>query len=141
MAKQIKLNISADIPITIIGIVSVESDLKLSWAINHLLDIQLTQSKMLAIQQPKTGKSIEFPLFQFDDDYHLLKYSLLGNRYKSNYFFDELKNIDFMLIVRGELEFENKAEILLRLKTSPEITALLLIDPVSLRRKDKLDFF
>jgi hypothetical protein len=141
LAKQIKLNISADIPITIIGIVSVESDLKLSWAINHLLDIQLTQSKMLAIQQPKTGKSIEFPLFQFDDDYHLLKYSLLGNRYKSNYFFDELKNIDFMLIVRGELEFENKAEILLRLKTSPEITALLLIDPVSLRRKDKLDFF
>jgi hypothetical protein len=141
LAKQIKLNISADIPITIIGIVSVESDLKLSWAIKHLLDIQLTQSKMLAIQQPKTGKSIEFPLFQFDDDYHLLKYSLLGNRYKSNYFFDELKNIDFMLIVRGELEFENKAEILLRLKTSPEITALLLIDPVSLRRKDKLDFF
>lgn len=141
MAKQVKLNISANQPLTIIGIVSVENDLKLSWAINQLLDIQLTQSNMLTIQQSKTGNKLEFPLFQFEDDKHLLKFSLLANRYKLNYFFDELKNIDFTLIIRGELDFENKAEILLRLKTSPEITSLLLIDSNSLRKKENLDFF
>jgi hypothetical protein len=141
LAKQIKLNISADQPLTIIGIVSVENDLKLSWAINQLLGIQLTQAKMLTVQQSKTGKTIEFPLFQFDDDYHFLKYNLLSNRYKSNYFFNELKNIDFLLIIRGELDFEHKAEILLRLKTSVEITSMLIIDPNSVRKKDKLDFF
>jgi hypothetical protein len=141
LGKQIKLNISADLPLTIIGIVSVESDLKLSWSINQLLDIQLTQAKMIAIQQSKTGKTLEFPLFQFDDETHLLKYNLLANRYKSNYFFEELKNIDYLLIIRGDLDFENKAEILLKLKTSTEITSLLIIDSNSLRKKEKLELF
>lgn len=141
MAKSIKLNSTTDIPLLILGIISTNNILKLSWVLNHLLNIRLSQSLNLNLNYTKTNNILEFSLFQFEDENLHLKFSLLENRVKSFFYFDELRNIDYLFFIRGEFDIHFRDSTLLTLKKSSEIISLLSIDSEMLRQKGKLEHF
>ncbi len=125
----------------IFGIVSSESILKLSWEINNLLHISLSQSEKLVFSKPKTRNSFEYRLFQFDDEAQLLKYSLLENRAGSVYYFDEFQNIDYILFIRGEIDSNIKETVLQMPKKNHGIISVLLISQNIIKKKNRLDLF
>lgn len=139
MAKSIKLE-NFEAPILILGIISGEKILKLSWVLNKLLKISLSQSHPLKIvADPKVV--LEFSLFQCEDENLNLKYSLLENRNGSVHYFSELKNIDHLFFIRGILDICSKNIVIHNLKKSPEITSLLDIDPKNIKSKGKIGIF
>jgi hypothetical protein len=141
LAKNIKLNTQADLPLTIFGIVSNEKVLKLSWSINQLLQIRLSQSTGLTLHDSRSGHTSEFSLFQFDDEKNNLKYSLLENRTKTTSYFTELKNIDHFLFIRGEIESGYNNVILNTLKKSSDFISILTISPDKLKSKKSFENF
>jgi hypothetical protein len=141
LAKSIKLNNSFEVPLLIFGIISTENILKLTWLINQLLNIRLSQTTGLMFNDSKSNHSHENSLFQFEDEKLHLKYSLLNNRIKANFYFNELKNIDHLLFIRGEVDSNFKESVLLALKNSADITSVLSINPKNLKLKGKLEQF
>jgi hypothetical protein len=141
LAKSIKLNSLLDAPLLIFGIISTENILKLSWLINQLLNIRLSQTAGLISNDSKSNNSHENSLFQFEDERLHLKYSLMNNRIKANFYFNELKNIDHLLFIRGEADSNLKESVMNALKNSADITSVLSINPKNLKIKGKLEQF
>lgn len=141
MAKNIKLRSSFDCPLLILGIVSVENILKLSWAINQSLRISLSQSEKLILNKIKTGNVHEFSFFHFEDDLQQIKYSLIENRSAAVYYFEELRNIDYLFFIRGEINVNIKETVLQNFKKNTDITSVLIIDSKVIKRKEKLELF
>jgi hypothetical protein len=141
LAKSIKLNSSIDVPLLILGIVTPENILKLTWGINHLLNIRLSQSTGLKIRNVKTSQIHEFSLFQFEDENKHLKYSLLENRTKAGFYFNELRNIDHLFFIRGEIDNKFIESVIQVLKNSDEISAVMNINPGNPKLKGKMEHF
>jgi hypothetical protein len=141
LAKRIKLKNSLEYPLVIFGIVSSENILKLTWGINQLLNIRLSQVTDTIFNETKTSYSHEFSLFQFEDENLHLKFSLLNNRIKANFYFSELRNIDHIFFIRGEIDIKFKESVLQALKKSSDITSVLAINPENLKLKGKIEHF
>jgi len=141
LAKSIKLDNPVDSPLIVFGIVSSENILKLSWVINQLLNIRLSQSAGLQFNETKTNHPVEFSLFQYEVENAHLKYSLIENRIKGTYCFNEFRNIDFLLFVRGETDIKLKDWILQTLRKSAEITSILLIGSEKFKLKKSIEHF
>jgi hypothetical protein len=141
LTKNIKLISSADSPLVIFGIVTNENILKLCWTINRLLNIRLSQSHGLTVNYTQTNEPVEFSLYQFEDENMHLKYSLFGNRSKMYYYFNELKNIDQLFFIRGNIDIKSRDSILQTLKSSIEITSVLSISPEIIKLKKNIEHF
>lgn len=141
MAKNIKLKVKTEYQLTILGIVSAESILKLSWAINHSLHIQLSQSNNLVQAKKNTNQIIEFSFYQFEDEILMIKYSLVKNRMGTFCYFDELRNVDYIFFIHGETDSKFRESVLQLLKQTPEINSMLAIDSSKLKLKDKIELF
>ena len=141
MAKALKLQYSDNQPIYIIGILSSSNQLKLSWALNQLLNIKLSIKDKVILNHNKTSQTSEHTIFQYDDEGQILRYSLISNKNGSFYFVDELKNIDYMFIVKGECDDSYRILINNLLRNVPEIITTINIIPENIKRRDRLDLF
>lgn len=139
--KPIKLKVHSDLSLFILGIISVENELKLTWVINQLLNIRLSKSETLKKPEIKTNQTQEFSLFQFDDESQILKYSLLKNKVKHFSYFEEFKNLDYLMVIRGDMNESNKELLYQKLRSTSEISSLIAIDPFLFKNKDKLELF
>ena len=141
MAKQVKLQYTDNQKIILFGLVTIESDLKLSWVLNQTFGIQLSRSEN-AVLTSKTGQDVEFSLYRYENENIHLRYSLLANKSDRASFFDELKNIDYLFILKGDgLENEFEKQIQTKLRQIPNITATILISQATLKRKERLESF
>lgn len=141
MIKNIKFVGPVDSPLEIFGIITNENILKLSWIINQLLNIRLSQSSGLSNNNTKVNQTIEFSLFQFEDENTRLKYSLFENRTKMHYYFNELRNIDHLFFILGNMDIKTRDSILQTLKKSSQITSILSISPDKLKPKKNIEHF
>ena len=141
MAKQVKLQYTDNHKVILFGLVTIENDLKLSWFLNQTFRIQLSRSEN-AVITAKTGQDIEYSLYRYENESIHLRYSLLANKSCRNSFFEELKNIDFLFILKGEgLDTEFEKQIQSKLRQIPNITATILISTNTLKRKERLESF
>jgi hypothetical protein len=139
VSKSRKLLVKNELPIILIGIVSSESDLKLSWGINKIINIRLARTENVSLIV--SGHKLEFPLYQYSNESENLNYFLLQNRYAHNFYFDELKNIDYLLLVRGNDSEFKSSELVLKLRSLDGINSVLVVPQSSIKKKDKFDIF
>ena len=139
MAKSRNILVKNELPILIIGIVSSESDLKLSWGINKLLSIRIARTDNITLVV--SGQNSEFPLYQYSSESENVTYSLLQNRFAHNFYFDELKNVDYVFIIRGEEPDSNSADLIQKLRSMNGINSVLIVPYSTIKKKDKLDIF
>ena len=139
MAKSRNILVKNELPILIIGIVSSESDLKLSWGINKLLSIRIARTDNITLVV--SGQNSEFPLYQYSSESENVTYSLLQNRYAHNFYFDELKNVDYLFIIRGEEPDSNSTNLIQKLRSMNGINSVLIVPYSTIKKKDKLDIF
>lgn len=140
MTKQLKIQVAEPTGVTIFGLVSNVGELKISWSLNQALDIHLTHSESIKMPNSKAGITCEFSYFTYEDEGRLLKYVLLVNRIYPCIYFEEFKNIDYLLFIQGDLEPYSKEKINQLLKNLPEIAALINIPSETIKKKGKLGF-
>ncbi len=135
--KIVKLMIGETTGITIIGISSHENDYRLVWAVNSALAFQFTRIENLVIFSPKLNCNLEFSRFIFTDEDKYLTYNLISNRCPDGFLFPEIKNLDYLVQITGELDPKHMVRIMKELKNVDIVSAAFRIDAKQLKDVDK----
>lgn len=132
MAKKVhRLLTAIDDNIGLIGLSSDESDYRLVWLINEEAGTGFIRMEDLTLYHKKLDSEQAFPLFQYYDDDSLLTYRLIGNRCENGFFLEEVKNLDFLILIQGEV-FPDEMERFL--EKIGRVTSVRMCVPVDLNR-------
>jgi hypothetical protein len=141
LSKLFKLRKPATDQLLIIGIVSTESDYKVSWTINQSLHIHLTRSHNIKLPNTKTGIISEFPLYLLEDEKNQIKYFLIKNRNENLCYIDELKKFDYLFFLQGEISEIDKNLLLIQIKSFTILSSSFYINPQIIKNQDKIILF
>lgn len=136
--KTHKLQSDPEYNFQLLGISSHENDYRLSWSLNEALSFKLVKTNNLEILNRKFSEKQEFSLYTFEDEETLVKYNLLSNRCDNGFLLEEMKNIDFLLQIFGEISKEELQRLISDLNDIDIITMCFGIDISTLKSKDKL---
>lgn len=157
------LKIEYDYDFVLIGISSHEKDYRLCWALNNTLELELTKTESLEIKAKKQDNPSFFSLFQYENVDEFREYFVLANTSEnrqlatkehtlfnnsthetlavdSGILIPEHRQIDYFLMIRGELEDETIDEFVSKLKAIDLILTAVRIDVSSLKSKENLLF-
>jgi hypothetical protein len=101
--KKHKLDLAIDEDFCLLGVVSDEPDYKLCWMINKSLDMNFEKQEELQLFHRKLKEEQVFSLFSYTDENALITYRIIKNRTENGYYLDELKNIDYLIHIQGEI--------------------------------------
>jgi len=101
--KKHKLELAIEEDFCLLGVVSDEPDYKLCWRINQSLDMNFEKHEELKLYHKKMDEEQLISYFSYHDDDSLITYRLIKNRADKGYFLDELKNIDYLIHIQGEI--------------------------------------
>ena len=101
--KKHKLEVSMAEDFCLLGMVSDEPDYRLCWMINQQLGMSFEKTDDLTIQHRKFKKEQLFSMFVFEDEEAMVTYRIIKNRAEVGYFLDELKNLDYLIHIQGEI--------------------------------------
>lgn len=136
--KSHKLSVEPDYRFFLIGISSHENDYHLCWAINQKLNLNLQKTANYISFNPKLKDNQEFSNFTFEDEERLLIYHLLSNRCDNGFLVEEFRNIDFLILVHGELPKDTKLKLIQELKEISIISTCFTLEPHTLKSRDRL---
>ena len=135
--KQHKLEYNLDFDFDIIGISSHENDYRLSWALNSNLNFNFIRTQDIEIKDNLSGEEQSFIKYTFIDDDTLNLYHLISNRCDNGFLLEEYRNIDYILIVRGEYTNHFIEHLINSIKSIAIITLAFKIDVENLKKKTK----
>lgn len=138
MTVKLKLGFEFDYDFTLFGISCHEREHRICWSLNNALSFQFRKSEDLEISSKKQEETSRFSLFEYEEDF--THYFLLSNRNASGHLVPEQKQADYLVMVRGNLPDERKAELLASLRKAELVLAAFEIDVEQLRSKQKLIF-
>ncbi len=137
--KKHKLEYSEDFDFLLIGISSHEADYRLVWKINQDFSLNFIRQESLKYTR-KDGSEAEYALFTCDDEDTYYLYHLVSNRAEEGVLLEELKNIDYLIKIQGDLSEAFINGFLNRLKKTEGILGVFRIDPEGLKNRDRLVF-
>lgn len=136
MTKKFKLDYNPEYDFLLLGIVSWERDYRLSWEINEIMHLDLERVDDHIVKHRKSGNELHFSCFIYNDDNTYLNYRLLSNRSDKGSLIEDLKNIDYLLVISGEYSDHiglDLREKLLKLET---VQSCFVIDPEKIRNSE-----
>lgn len=137
MSKH-RLNVDFDYEFSLICIISSLKDYRLCWAINRALNIQLARQDDLKVNNEKKRQEGFFNLFRYEDEINFLHYTLIANKSAGAFLLPEMKQVDYLLMLRGDAAEDAKEELIQQLKNLAGIEALFAANPAELRSKENL---
>ena len=138
--KTKKLKYKPQFNFKLIGISSAEEDYKISWRLSKILKSEFIKSESLQIIDPRFPEYLVFSVFENEDKYKLPDIKLVANKGIEGSLIEELKNIDFFIIVNNDEETDLDEIIIASFKKEDGITAVFSLDPSKLKSKEKLLF-
>ncbi|MDD2385187.1 MAG: IPExxxVDY family protein [Bacteroidales bacterium] len=139
--KTKKVKYTPDYNFKLIGISSTEDDYKLSWKLGKMLKTEFVRAKSLQIIDAKYTEYQIFSVFENEDKNKFPDIRLITNKGNEGFLIEELKNIDFFIIVHYDEATENfDKELISTLKKEEGITAVFSLEPSKLKSKEKLLF-
>ena len=138
IVKKIKLEYTQKFDFLLIGISTSEREYKLIWHLNALLGIQFSKIDNHVLFHKKLMEDQEFSTFNYVDEISYIDYRIIANKSESHVLLEELKAIDYFLIVNGEFDDGFTEDLQSKLRSVPYIQAVFLIDPNSLKSKERL---
>jgi len=138
MIKKIKLDYIPDFNFLLLAIVSYEKDYKLVWDINSSLNFDFEKESDYKVFNRKRKVETEFPSFVYSNTSQYIDYRLLVNKTSQGILLEELKNIDFLLVIKGDF-FEGYDKIMqTKLQNLESVQSAFIIDVMKIKDKDCL---
>lgn len=122
----------------LLGLMTDEPDYKLCWRINQALDLSFEKIDDLNLFHKKTGTEQVFSIFAYHDDTAMLTYRIINNRSDPGYFLDELKNLDFLVHIQGDLAEDKIREFIRRTAALPAVRMCVPVDLNRIRDRERL---
>jgi hypothetical protein len=122
------------------GLSSHENDYRLVWKINQDFSFNFERGNSHKIISKKNGEEIEFVRYTYDDEDTFYLYHFIGNKSEHNVLIEELKNIDYLIMIQGEFTEAFSNGFYNRLKKIESVQGVFKIDPSSLKNRDNLVF-
>jgi asparagine N-glycosylation enzyme membrane subunit Stt3 len=138
--KTHKLDYTHDFGFTLFGITSDQKDYKLIFEINNATGWMLQREDNYKVFNKKSNSESEFSLFVYNDEESYISYKLISNNHENIRLLDELKNLDYLLLVFDESGYEDFSSLQKKLRSIEGIRAVFAIEPSSLKEKDRLVF-
>ena len=135
---NLKLDPAQEPGMVLIGVSSHENDYKLVWAINNSMKFKFVRISNLSYDNPRNEGFAEFSRFLFDDTDRYIKYLMVSNKSEGDTLFPEIKNIDYLIHVHGELIGRAVSDLVRTLKNLDVITGAYLLDTAKLKGTDRL---
>lgn len=101
--KKIELEVEYQYDFLLFGIVSIEKSHRLVWHINKVYPYQFVRIDDYELEINHKNQSFACYLFTYEENH--LAYYLLANKDENNFLIPELKNFDYLVIVKGALDF------------------------------------
>jgi hypothetical protein len=133
MAQKFKLDYIPDFDFILLGLVSFEKDYRLGWEMNQSLQMDFTRSSDHSLKHRKTGQEQQFSCFIYEDDEAYITYKMLSNRSENGYLLEELKNLDYLIVITGECNEDYAADFREKLLGLESVQACFVLDPETLK--------
>lgn len=137
MAKR-KLKINPDFDFLLIGIVTALQDYRLAWFINNTLHKTLAKKEDIQFTDPLNKKQMNFARFDFDEAITRSVFHLLQNKHANECLLPEYKELDFVLLIKGDYYKTRKNDILKKLRGLENVQAALILDVELIKSKNNL---
>lgn len=122
----------------LLGVVVDEPDYKLCWRINQKLDLAFEKLDDLKLFHRKFQEEQLFSNFAYEDEDALVTYRIIKNRSEQGYFLDELKNLDFLVHIQGEIITEKITAFMQTLGSLAPVRMCVPVDLQKIRNKERL---
>ncbi len=106
--KKLQLEVEEDLSFLLFGLVSNHKASKLLFFLNQLESLNFERVADLDLPDYNPNSEISFSKFAFHDEENHLDFYVLSNKEFGLCLFNDLKQFDYLLIVRGGLEFFNQ---------------------------------
>lgn len=120
------------------GIVSSLPEHRLCWTINKAFDWRFKRADDVEMYIPTLGASILFPYFKYDIEEDHYSLELIRNKSTGAFLLPELKNVDFLFLVKGETDFFMECDFSRYLMKVPGVQHVLELDPEKLKSRHNL---
>jgi hypothetical protein len=138
--KTLKLKIENEINFKMIGISCHENDYRLVWAINEKLKLQFLRIGNLVVHNPKLSEDLEFSRYLLDDEERFLKFYLMANRCPNGFLFPEVRNLDFVLQIVGEINQHELKDIEKKIKQVEVVSTAFILEPKKIKGIKDISF-
>ena len=106
--KKNSINIEIDFDFKLIGIVAPIHDFRMCFNLNQAINIDLIAEV--------TRKNLVFNEYHYRDDISRTDYKLINNRNGTEFLIPEKRELDFFLLIKGNVESEQMEQILDKIK-------------------------
>lgn len=123
-----KLQIQTQRDFLLWGILSTVGGHKLAWEFNNMFGFKFTRAEDIMLERPSNNEEVYFNFYHYEDEINFFKLELVKNKSEGDFFSKELKNFDFLLMVKGELDFFEIDTFSAVLKRVPSIQSAISIN-------------
>ena len=122
----------------LLGVVADEPDYKLCWRINQALELGFEKLDDLKLFHRKSQEDQEFSNFVYHDEDALVTYRIIKNRSDEGFFLHELKNLDYLVHIQGEIITEKIKAFMHSVGNLSEVRICVPVDLTKIRNKERL---
>jgi hypothetical protein len=122
----------------IFGIASHENDYRISWAINEALGLRLTKSDNHKSFNKRINEEQEFSMYISNSGEIPALIKLISNRCENGFLLEELKNIDYILLIEKSGAPFPIADLVAQIRSISFISTIFPLDIKLLKNKNRL---
>ncbi len=136
--KKVRLDYTDHFDFYLLGISSFEKDYRLIWNMNNALGFQFSRTANHQAYSKKEDTEQGFACYLYKDEDSYLQYRFVANKGEEGYLIDELKNIDFFLLIQGDDGIPDISDIRHKVSSIENVQAVFVIDPGNLKNRQRL---
>lgn len=122
----------------LLGVVADEPDFKLCWMINQALEMNFEKQEDIQLFHRKRNEEQVFSLFSYHDPDALITYRIIQNRSENGYYLDDLKNIDYLIHIQGEIQTERITDFMQSVNSLQPVRMCVPSDLSRIKNKERL---
>ena len=121
MKKILDFDYEEHLDFVLIGMVCAYKDFRLCYEINKILNVQLCKVDDLELKKERRGSGSYFSYYQYSngDNEH---YIVLSNKGSNGHFINELRHIDYFMLIKNLAPFNSIENIIAQLQNISLIT-------------------
>ncbi len=131
--KPLKLKVEDQINFKLIGISSHENDYRVVWEMNQKLGMQFLRVDNLLIHEVRRKEDLEFSRYLYEDENRYMKYYLISNRCPDGFLFPEVRKLDYVLQIIGELSNTELQDFEKKIKSLEVVSTALILQPEKIK--------
>lgn len=133
--KKQQLEVESDLDFLLLGMVSSQKASKIGFYLNQSANLNLERVADFKLPDYNPQANTSFSKFAWYDEENHLNYSLLANKEFGLCLFNDLKQFDYLVTIRGGIEFFELQKFMTQCRSASGIDLVALIDNEKLKSK------